>query len=100
MYLIILAIFGIVIFFASSSIFNIISIIQTKTSYINNIGINWFISILLINIILLIFIIVFYYIKVKSSGRAGISGQQGLKGNNADIVKCKYSNNISNSYSC
>lgn len=94
MFIILLSLlFAILYYFGFGLINTIINIMPNiNNKNLSPIGITWFISIFLVNIIIIIFIISFYYYKKNNSpGPPGPQGINGETGDDGDI--CNICNN-------
>jgi hypothetical protein len=82
MYLVVLALFGIIAYFAFDTFIGVSSFMTISNKYLA--GQKWFISLLLVNIVLLIFTIGYYYYKKDDTGYKGADGYAGLSGDSGE----------------
>ena len=78
MYLVVLALFGIIAYFSFDTFIGVSQFMTVSNKYLA--GQKWFISLLLVNLVIISFVIGYYYYKKDEIGYKGIDGYDGLPG--------------------
>jgi hypothetical protein len=94
MYIIIAAIFVIIVAYFASTIFTVITSVSSNSNNKVSVGNKWFAGLLIINLILITFTCTFYYYKSYSEGIKGTTGKKGFEGQQGETCIIPLKNGI------